>query len=376
MSLTEIDAEHSHLHTLFMQAPAIIAVSRGPEHVLELANPRFQQLVGYRNVIGKPLREALPELADQGYLELIDSVYTTGESFIGNELPARIDRRGDGVFEESFFNFVLHPIRNTNGTVTGLMAYAVEVTEQVLMRRRLEQLAAEKDAFLSAVAHDLKSPLTTVKALAQMLQRRLSRGEDLETGQVIETLARIDATTTRMTALINELLDVARLRMGQSLDLDRQRMDLVVLARRVAAEQQGTTEHHSIRVAAMVPELIGAWDEARLERVLTNLVSNAIKYSPEGGDITVTATREESGPKSWAVLSVRDQGVGIPAANLPHIFEWFQRGDNVVGQIAGTGIGLPESQRIVEQHGGTITAESQEGIGSTFTVRLPLDKTA
>jgi signal transduction histidine kinase len=109
----------------------------------------------------------------------------------------------------------------------------------------------------------------------------------------------------------------------------------------------------------------------RLERVLENLLSNAIKYSPEGGSITVAIADEEIGGP-WAVLTVRDQGLGIPAADLPRVFERFQRARNVEGRIGGTGIGLASARQIVEQHGGTIAAESAEGTGSTFTVRLPL----
>jgi len=106
-----------------------------------------------------------------------------------------------------------------------------------------------------------------------------------------------------------------------------------------------------------------------VERVLGNLVSNALAYSPRGGAVTVTVDRERD---EWAILQVSDHGLGIPATDLPHIFERFHRGGNVAGRIAGSGIGLAAVRQIVEQHGGTITVESREGKGSTFTVRLPL----
>jgi signal transduction histidine kinase len=120
-----------------------------------------------------------------------------------------------------------------------------------------------------------------------------------------------------------------------------------------------------------VPAVVGWWDERRLERVLANLLTNAIKYSPDGGEILVRVDLEQgpTGPRS--LLAVTDCGVGIPAADLPHVFERYRRGGNV-GGIAGSGIGLFGSRRIVEQHGGTIEAASREGNGSTFTLRLPL----
>jgi signal transduction histidine kinase len=114
------------------------------------------------------------------------------------------------------------------------------------------------------------------------------------------------------------------------------------------------------------------WDGPRLERVLGNLLSNAVKYSPGGGAIRVGIATEQADGVAWAVLSVQDHGVGIPTGDLPRLFVAFLRSANVVGRIAGTGLGLAAVYQIVTQHGGTVSAESQEGRGSTFTVRLPL----
>jgi signal transduction histidine kinase len=117
---------------------------------------------------------------------------------------------------------------------------------------------------------------------------------------------------------------------------------------------------------------VGAWDGGRLQRVIDNLLGNAIKYSPSGGEVIVRL--EACG--EWAVISVRDHGVGIPADDLPRIFEPFHRATNVVGRISGTGIGLSGTRRIVERHGGTLDVESSEGSGSIFTVKLPLQTSA
>jgi PAS domain S-box-containing protein len=184
-------------------------------------------------------------------------------------------------------------------------------------------------------------------------------------------LDRINAAATKMNGLIGELLDFARLQAGQPLDLMRRRTDLVALARQVIEEHQHYSDRHQITLKCEVPELVGLWDPTRLERVFDNLISNAIKYSPQGGEITVSICRLESDPPQ-AVISVRDQGIGIPSADLPDIFGWFRRAGNVSGQISGTGIGLASSLQVVQHHGGTIEVDSQEGAGSTFTVRLPL----
>jgi signal transduction histidine kinase len=224
-----------------------------------------------------------------------------------------------------------------------------------------------RDDLLSAVSHDLKNPLTAIKGRAQTLQRRLDRdGASVDAAQVVEGLTSIDATATKMGRLLDELLDSAEVQTGRLLALRLQPTDLVALAREAAAEYQESAEHH-IEVEAPVASLVGLWDAQRLDRVLSNLLSNAIKYSRPGSAIVLSLRPEAPG---WAVLDVRDQGVGIPAADVPRIFERFARASNV-GSAAGSGIGLAVVRQIVEAHGGRITVRSQEGLGSTFTVRLP-----
>jgi len=177
--------------------------------------------------------------------------------------------------------------------------------------------------------------------------------------------------TGEMEAVISELLEAARIRTGQPLDLDRRPTDLVQLVQRQVGVWKHTTERHALRVEAALPELIGNWDTERLERVLDNLLSNAVKFSPGGGTVTVTVTEEPAGAAHWAVLSVTDEGQGVPAADLPHIFGEFRRGANV-GGIDGTGLGLAAVRRIVEQHGGVVAISSEEGAGTTVALRLPL----
>jgi signal transduction histidine kinase len=126
-------------------------------------------------------------------------------------------------------------------------------------------------------------------------------------------------------------------------------------------------------VLARETALVGSWDANRIERVIDNLFSNAIKYSPRGGIVQVELRREESVGGAWAVLTISDEGLGIPPADLPHVFTRFTRGSNVQGRMQGTGIGLAGVRLLIEQHGGTVLAESVEGEGSTFTIRLPLD---
>ena len=194
-------------------------------------------------------------------------------------------------------------------------------------------------------------------------------GKELTTERLAAGLRRIERTVERMSRMIDGLLDVTRLGLGSGLDLERAPMDLVEVANRVAAEHQERAPHHRIQVAGETA-LPGEWDLARIERVLDNLVGNAVKYSPGGGVVTVVCVREVDETGEWAILSVRDHGIGIPAADVERIFERFHRAANV-GAISGTGIGLAMIRDVVRLHGGTIAVESSEGEGSSFTIRLP-----
>jgi signal transduction histidine kinase len=191
--------------------------------------------------------------------------------------------------------------------------------------------------------------------------------------RLVEGLNRIEQNAARMTSMINELLDLSRLQMGEGLELNRQPTDLVSLVPQCVTAYDDATETHPIAVESQVPQLIGTWDADRLERVIANLLSNAVKYSPQNTPIVVTIQEEDQEGAAWASVSVEDHGIGIPTDDLPYIFERFRRAHNVSRDTLGTGIGLSGARQIVEQHGGTIEVDSEEGVGSTFTVRLPLE---
>ena len=234
-----------------------------------------------------------------------------------------------------------------------------------------EQIAA-RDEFMATVSHDLKSPLTFIKGMASLRRRRAPETPD--TQPLLDALEQIEASAGRMSQQLDELVDASRLESGRSLDLRREPVDLIALARKAVVEHQQSTDRHVLRLTSARDEVTGNWDAVRLSRVLDNLLGNAIKYSPRGGaiEVDVGVDGATTAGEPIAVLTVADRGEGIPAADLPHIFERFHRGRNVAGRIPGTGIGLAGVRRIVELHDGTIEAESTVGMGSRFTVRLPI----
>lgn len=224
------------------------------------------------------------------------------------------------------------------------------------------------DARVACVIHDLKAPLTVIKAQAQLLARQVEQLKAPGASPILERLTLIDEVATRMTAALSELL-VA----GSPSPAEGATADLVALARQVVAEQRSATGRHQIHLEVLGDPAgcVGPWHADAVRRVLENLVGNAVKYSPAGSAVTVTVAQELDADGVWVTLRVRDGGVGIPEADLPRLFEPFFRGRNV-GRVPGSGLGLAGARHLVEDAGGRLLADSADGRGSTFTVRLPI----
>ena len=241
--------------------------------------------------------------------------------------------------------------------------YALELRA----RAEAEEAVRLRDMFLSIASHELKTPLTSLLGNAQLLQRRAKYegGFSERNGRAIDVIA---DQAARLNKMIAALLDISRIEAGQ-LTIERSALDLAALVQRVVAEIQPITDQHAIALALPDQPILIDGDELRLEQVVHNLVGNAIKYSPQDSPIDVRLERQEG----YATLAVRDQGLGIPAAALPHLFQRFYRASNVDEQhIPGMGIGLFVVKEIVTLHGGRLAVESHEGAGSLFTVFLPL----
>jgi PAS domain S-box-containing protein len=234
--------------------------------------------------------------------------------------------------------------------------------------RQAQQAIAARDQFLSIASHELKTPLTAMMGFTQLLQRRNSREGQLSErdAKAVNTIAR---QASRLESLVNLLLDLSRIEGGQ-LRIERSPVDLRALTQRLVDDLQPTLERHSLVLEGEAVPLLILGDELRLEQAILNLMQNAIKYSPAGGSVVVRVERRDD----LACIAISDQGVGIPAVALPHLFERFYRAPNAGSlQISGMGIGLYVAHENVNRHGGTINVESREGSGSTFTICLPLD---
>jgi len=251
-----------------------------------------------------------------------------------------------------------------------MQSYAQELEAA---NRKLEDANQMKDRFLSIAAHELKTPITTIRGQAQLALRRFARQKELpsELEGVQLSLERINDQTSRLTLLIDEFMDIGHRQTGKA-ELRKRKCDLRDLCREVVEDQHLSTER-LIRLD-LPPEPVKLYlDCDRLSQVIVNLLSNAIKYSPEGSPVEL-CVRQGS---EHALIWVRDRGKGIAREDLAHIFETFYRTpDAQASPKQGLGLGLAISKELVERHNGRIWCESEPGLGSTFFVELPLQSSA
>jgi PAS domain S-box-containing protein len=287
-------------------------------------------------------------------------------------IPLIVEERALGALELKFALF-----RSFSADDRSLMWALAQQCAQAFQRtqlyeaERLARSAAEtavhvRDTFLSTAAHELKTPLTVLLGNVQLLQRRLGHAASLAERDA-RVLRIIGEQAARLNRLIAVMLDVSRLQTEQ-LTITCAPLDIGALVRRVVDEVRPALMQHTLACTLPDTPMMIEGDELRLEQVLQNLLSNAIKYSPAGGPITVRVERRDRGVS----VSVADQGIGIPQANLANLFQRFYRADNVdPRQISGMGIGLYVVRAITELHGGQVDVVSAEGGGCTFTVYLP-----
>ena len=363
--LRSLEIERTRLKSIFMQSPSFVATLRGPEHVFELANPAYLQLVGHRDLIGKSAREALPDIEGQGYFELLDRVYQTGEPYEGRELPVTLRREPHGSPEERFLDLLYQPLFDEDGSTSGVFAHGVDITDQVRARRAAEDANRIKDEFLATLSHELRTPLTAILGWSNMLL-----GGRLDPAASERALHIVERNARAQVQLIDDLLDIGRIITGK-LRLEVRPVELAAVVEAAADAVRPAAEAKNIRLQVLLDSAAGAvsGDAERLQQVVWNLLSNAVKFTPKDGRVQVKLERVNS----HVEISVTDTGRGIRAEFLPHVFDRFRQADQTSTRThGGLGLGLSIVRQLVELHGGTIGVDSPgEDQGATFTVALP-----
>ena len=363
VSLRRHEAER--LKVLFQQAPGFACVLRSPQHIFEFANNAYLRLVGHRDIVGKSVREALPEIEEQGFLGLLDQVFATGNPFFAQDVPLSLRSSSGSSLTQLFLDFVYQPIAEPDGTISGIFVAGYDVTERKCAEEKIREADQRKNEFVAMLAHELRNPLAPISAAAELLSS--IRQDDVRITQASDIITR---QVGHMTHMINGLLDITSIAHGK-IALDKEPADLGILLSEAVEQVRPLLERRAHRL--ILPQTAGSFsvlgDHKRLIQVVANLLNNAAKYTPEGGIIQVHLESRADD----VVLAVQDNGIGIEQEMLPYVFEMFAQAKRPAdGAVGGLGIGLSLVKSLVEAHGGRITVASN-GLetGTKVTVTLP-----
>ena len=365
-------AEIDRLHRLFKQAPGFICVTHGPTHEFALVNDAYVRLAGppREALLGRPVAEALPEMSGQGYVELLDRVFATGEAFSGQAMPVHL-ARGEVGHDTRYVDFVYQPIHDADGTVSGIFTQGVDVTDQVraeaglrASEQALREANARKDRFLAVLGHELRNPLAPIQTATELLRMMPL---DERAVQCVDVIAR---QARQMSTLVEDLLDISRIVNGL-ITLRRADIDVNTVVLDAVEQLRGKADERghdvTIRLAPGCATVHG--DGHRLTQVVSNLFANSIRYTAPGGKIGITVARCDDGIR----VDVVDDGEGIAAELMPQLFVPFSQQVRSADRAhGGLGLGLALVKSLVEAHGGRIEVDSAgRGAGSRFTVVLP-----
>ncbi|MBW7885218.1 MAG: PAS domain-containing protein [Caldilineaceae bacterium] len=378
---TLLDAERSRLATILENSADGIMILNADRLVVAV-NQALAKMVGMapEDAVSRPCSAVLPLEHVTGTDFCRDDTYTgrfPGESL---RCEGELIRPGD---RRLVLAVTFTPLRNANGRLLNIIVNVHDIT-------RFREEEEMKSTFTSIISHELKTPVALIKGYAQTLARP-DASWDAETAR--QSLQIIEEEADRLEGLINNLLDASRIQ-AQGLTLEFGDVNLRALIQKVADAYRTQTSRHRMELnfEAQLPSVWG--DEERLRQVFTNLLNNAIKYSPQGGAIRIggwfrsgdmaiaeidheggDSTAPLVGPRDMVIIYISDQGIGIPASDLPNIFERYYRADSSLRRnTAGAGLGLYLAKAIVEAHGGRIWATSEVGKGTTFFVALPTEK--
>lgn len=317
---------------------------------LTYANQRAATFLGapQEELIGKTLWEVWPGIRE---LDAFTRVARAVEDERSDDFEVHDDEH------DAWLEVRVFPSRE------GVSIFLRDITERKWLEAALVEEHHQREAFLATASHEIKTPLTTIKGIAQLLGRRVPSGDV----RISSLVGRLQDEVVRMERLVVELLDTSRIHQGY-LALEHERIDLVALVHEVVGRfGVSPLMRDSHRIMVLAPEGVhGTWDRERLDQIVTNLMSNALKYSPDGGEVRVEVAIEGDD----VGIYVSDSGVGMTPEIQVRAFEPFKSGAGEIG-AEGTGLGLYIVKQIVEHHGGTIGVDSEPGHGSTFTVRLP-----
>ncbi|MDQ3393493.1 MAG: PAS domain S-box protein [Bacteroidota bacterium] len=380
----EVKTQQRRWYNLLMQAPSLIAILKGKDFVFELANPPFIELFGLNgSIIGKTVKEVAPDL-EKELESLLQNVYN-GETFISKEYPVFLDWKKEGKPYTKYFNLIYEPIKENDGSISGIITYGYEVTEHVILRANLEKnawtmkkmnqalkkknqdlkkLNIDLDNFIYTASHDLKSPAVNLEGLITLLKQEFDQRFEHKDRSLIEMIEK------SIHKLYKTILDLTVITKAQKdIDGEVEQVSIKELLEDVKIDLNANIQSSKAIIEECIHVNKIVFNRGNLKSIVFNLISNAIKYrAPERQLIISLSTFKENGA---TVLCVKDNGLGVEEHQLSKMFTMFKRLHN---HVEGTGIGLYIVKRVIENNGGQIHVESKIDMGTTFKVFFPSHK--
>ena len=355
-TIEKLSASESKLRAIIEEAPIAIGVLRSSDFIIETANNNLLKLWGKTdNVIGKPASQFLDQDHEIEGFGIIKKVFETGIGYTAQDLPSAVLNSEETSLQ--YYNVTYHPILDEDGKTDQILVLAVDVTKQ-------RELSLQKDDFISIASHELKTPITSLRASLQLLGRLKDNPGSPMIPKLIEQANR---STVKMNALVEDLLNVGRLNEGH-LQLFKSEFKLSDLLGACCEEVRFVAKHELIFQGDV--NLSVHADEHRIDQVILNFVNNAVKYAPTSKEIYLIVEKEDG----YAKVSVKDSGPGIEEDQLEHLFGRYYRAAYEGAQYSGLGLGLYICAEIIRKHNGEIGVESKLGEGSTFWFKLPINK--
>jgi len=389
----KVEENERNLRNTILQAPVAMCIFRGHEHVVEIANKRMLEFWGKSetDILFKPIFEGLPEAREQGFEMLLNDVYTTGRSFSAEGIPVTLPR--NGTIETVFVNFVYEAFCEPDGTISGVMAVAVDVTAQVIAHQKIEEIVAERTKeladsnenlkrsnselgqFAYIASHDLQEPLRKISVFSQMLE---SAAADSLNERARGYLTKIKNSSARMTNLVRDVLSYSELNtkddVYEEIDLSEIISGISTDYELLISQKEATITYNDLPVIKAIP--------LQMSQLFANLIGNALKFTKVESLPRITISASEPTAKElsqaglptdvkYIKLQFKDNGIGINPEYINQIFSIFKRLHRK-SDFEGTGIGLAMCKKIVQNHGGEIDAIGSSAAGAVFNIYLPL----
>lgn len=358
------------LHTIDSLYAGLIMV--GNNGRLLQMNPSARAILGINSttpLIDMPYARAI---TDARIRKILAAALASGNAEVAEEVSfTLVDDGMEEQFRERIYQVQCATVRDDDGAPAGIVAIFNDITEI----RGVERM---KTAFISTVSHELRTPLTSIKGFISTLLADNDNYYDEPTRR--EFYGIIDSECDRLHRLIKDLLDISRIEQGRAMQMNWDQVNVVQTTEKVLAAQRAYARDHVLTLDFAHDFPVIDADPDKMDQILTNLVNNAIKYSPQGGTVRVTGQvlpGQSTGVEPSSIeLRISDEGMGIPREHLPKIWDRFYRVDNRDNrEIGGTGIGLALVKALTEGHGGTAQVESEPGVGTTFLLTLPIHRT-